>query len=123
GRGGRRRIGLEQARIPARIHAAQIRQRRARALDGADVHRAAQPVKEPPAAREDERHEGIAGKLEKTHLWATGPQYSGAGRRNRRSARPLRTNAGKIASSMSSIDLTHHFLIAMPNMADPYFSR
>ena len=22
---------------------------------------------------------------------------------------------------MSSIDLTHHFLIAMPNMADPYF--
>ena len=24
---------------------------------------------------------------------------------------------------MSSIDLTHHFLIAMPNMADPYFSR
>jgi len=25
--------------------------------------------------------------------------------------------------SMSSIDLTHHFLIAMPNMADPYFAR
>src|SRR5215213_2747458 len=25
--------------------------------------------------------------------------------------------------SMSSIDLTHHFLIAMPNMADPYFSK
>jgi len=24
---------------------------------------------------------------------------------------------------MSSIDLTHDFLIAMPNMADPYFSR
>ena len=24
---------------------------------------------------------------------------------------------------MSSIDLTHHFLIAMPKMADPYFSR
>jgi putative transcriptional regulator len=24
---------------------------------------------------------------------------------------------------MSSIDLTHHFLIAMPNMADPYFSK
>ncbi len=24
---------------------------------------------------------------------------------------------------MSSIDLTHHFLIAMPNMADPFFSR
>ena len=24
---------------------------------------------------------------------------------------------------MTSIDLTHHFLIAMPNMADPYFSR
>jgi putative transcriptional regulator len=24
---------------------------------------------------------------------------------------------------MSSVDLTHHFLIAMPNMADPYFSR
>jgi putative transcriptional regulator len=27
------------------------------------------------------------------------------------------------AGSMSSIDLTHHFLIAMPNMADPYFSK
>src|SRR3954447_17396248 len=25
--------------------------------------------------------------------------------------------------SMSSINLTHHFLIAMPNMADPYFSK
>ena len=24
---------------------------------------------------------------------------------------------------MSSIDLTHHFLIAMPSMADPYFSK
>src|SRR3954463_14740762 len=24
---------------------------------------------------------------------------------------------------MSSINLTHHFLIAMPNMADPHFSR
>ena len=24
---------------------------------------------------------------------------------------------------MSSINLTHHFLIAMPNMADPYFSK
>jgi len=24
---------------------------------------------------------------------------------------------------MSSIDLTHHFLIAMPSMADPYFAR
>jgi putative transcriptional regulator len=24
---------------------------------------------------------------------------------------------------MSSVNLTHHFLIAMPNMADPYFSR
>ena len=24
---------------------------------------------------------------------------------------------------MSSINLTHHFLIAMPNMVDPYFSR
>ena len=24
---------------------------------------------------------------------------------------------------MSSIDLTHHFLIAMPNMVDPHFSR
>jgi len=24
---------------------------------------------------------------------------------------------------MSSINLTHHFLIAMPNMADPYFAR
>ncbi|MBI1942259.1 MAG: YqgE/AlgH family protein [Betaproteobacteria bacterium] len=25
--------------------------------------------------------------------------------------------------SVSSINLTHHFLIAMPNMADPYFAR
>jgi putative transcriptional regulator len=24
---------------------------------------------------------------------------------------------------MESVDLTHHFLIAMPNMADPYFSK
>ena len=24
---------------------------------------------------------------------------------------------------MSTIDLTHHFLIAMPNMADPYFAK
>src|SRR4051812_21911871 len=24
---------------------------------------------------------------------------------------------------MSSINLTHHFLIAMPNMADPYFAK
>ena len=24
---------------------------------------------------------------------------------------------------MQSVNLTHHFLIAMPNMADPYFSR
>lgn len=24
---------------------------------------------------------------------------------------------------MSGVDLTHHFLIAMPNMADPYFAR
>ena len=30
---------------------------------------------------------------------------------------------GKISSSVSSINLTNHFLIAMPNMADPYFSR
>ena len=28
-----------------------------------------------------------------------------------------------MAASMSSIDLTHHFLIAMPNMADPHFAR
>ena len=27
------------------------------------------------------------------------------------------------AGRMSSINLTHHFLIAMPNMADPYFSK
>src|SRR3990167_4510661 len=26
-------------------------------------------------------------------------------------------------ASMSSINLTHHFLIAMPNMVDPYFAR
>ena len=24
---------------------------------------------------------------------------------------------------VSSVDLTHHFLIAMPNMVDPYFAR
>src|SRR5499426_3189558 len=24
---------------------------------------------------------------------------------------------------MSTVNLTHHFLIAMPNMADPYFSK
>ena len=24
---------------------------------------------------------------------------------------------------MAAVNLTHHFLIAMPNMADPYFSR
>jgi putative transcriptional regulator len=28
-----------------------------------------------------------------------------------------------MSSSVSSINLTHHFLIAMPNMADPYFSK
>jgi putative transcriptional regulator len=28
-----------------------------------------------------------------------------------------------MASSVSSINLTNHFLIAMPNMADPHFSR
>ena len=28
-----------------------------------------------------------------------------------------------MAPSVSSIDLTNHFLIAMPNMADPYFSK
>src|SRR5687767_7902229 len=27
------------------------------------------------------------------------------------------------SGSMSSINLTHHFLIAMPNMADPHCSR
>jgi len=26
-------------------------------------------------------------------------------------------------SSIASVNLTHHFLIAMPNMADPYFAR
>src|SRR5262245_44248074 len=32
--------------------------------------------------------------------------------------------AGKIRSGrMSTVNLTHHFLIAMPNMADPYFAR
>jgi putative transcriptional regulator len=31
--------------------------------------------------------------------------------------------SSRMSSSMSSINLTHHFLIAMPNMADPYFSR
>jgi putative transcriptional regulator len=34
-----------------------------------------------------------------------------------------RERCGKIASSVSSIDLTNHFLIAMPNMADPYFAK
>jgi len=28
-----------------------------------------------------------------------------------------------MAASVSSINLTNHFLIAMPNMADPYFSK
>ncbi|HLX81503.1 MAG TPA: YqgE/AlgH family protein [Burkholderiales bacterium] len=28
-----------------------------------------------------------------------------------------------MASSVSSINLTNHFLIAMPNMADPYFAK
>ncbi|HTQ77856.1 MAG TPA: YqgE/AlgH family protein [Burkholderiales bacterium] len=28
-----------------------------------------------------------------------------------------------MAASVSSINLTHHFLIAMPNMADPYFAK
>src|SRR5258708_19037884 len=28
-----------------------------------------------------------------------------------------------MAPSVSSINLTNHFLIAMPNMADPYFSK
>jgi len=28
-----------------------------------------------------------------------------------------------MSSRISSINLTHHFLIAMPNMADPYFSK
>jgi putative transcriptional regulator len=28
-----------------------------------------------------------------------------------------------MAPSVTSIDLTHHFLIAMPNMADPHFAR
>jgi putative transcriptional regulator len=28
-----------------------------------------------------------------------------------------------MAASVSSINLTNHFLIAMPNMADPYFAR
>ena len=28
-----------------------------------------------------------------------------------------------MCARVSSINLTHHFLIAMPNMADPYFSR
>lgn len=30
---------------------------------------------------------------------------------------------GKISSSVSSINLTNHFLIAMPNMADPRFAK
>lgn len=30
---------------------------------------------------------------------------------------------GKMQPRMSSIDLTNHFLIAMPNMVDPYFAR
>src|SRR5881392_774367 len=31
--------------------------------------------------------------------------------------------SGRMSSRISSIDLTDHFLIAMPNMADPYFSK
>jgi len=32
-------------------------------------------------------------------------------------------HAVKCASRVSSINLTHHFLIAMPSMADPYFAK
>ena len=28
-----------------------------------------------------------------------------------------------MSSRMSTVNLTHHFLIAMPNMADPYFAK
>src|SRR3954464_14596447 len=31
--------------------------------------------------------------------------------------------SGRMSSRISSVNLTHHFLIAMPNMADPYFSK
>jgi len=40
--------------------------------------------------------------------------------------RTVRGPCGKIAlsvSSITSINLTNHFLIAMPNMADPYFAK
>ena len=49
-----------------------------------------------------------------------GPKYTGGRGRN---AGTPRGPCGKISSSVSSINLTNHFLIAMPNMADPYFSR
>src|SRR3982750_1797921 len=31
--------------------------------------------------------------------------------------------SGRMSSRISSVNLTDHFLIAMPNMADPYFSK
>src|SRR3954468_17873099 len=31
--------------------------------------------------------------------------------------------AGQDSEKMQSVNLTHHFLIAMPNMADPHFSK
>ncbi|MDB5810269.1 MAG: hypothetical protein JWN94_2391 [Betaproteobacteria bacterium] len=40
---------------------------------------------------------------------------------------PVLTNrprqAGQDSEKMQSVNLTHHFLIAMPNMADPHFSK
>ena len=50
---------------------------------------------------------------------AVAPQRRGPGA----GRRPPAGGCGKILSSVSSIDLTNHFLIAMPNMADPYFAR
>src|SRR6185295_9661732 len=43
--------------------------------------------------------------------------------RGARVYRRLDGRCGKMGASVSSINLTNHFLIAMPNMADPYFSK
>ncbi len=49
----------------------------------------------------------------------------GAGRTCRATARIVRVPRSDYNRRMgkSSVDLTHHFLIAMPNMADPHFAK
>jgi putative transcriptional regulator len=46
---------------------------------------------------------------------------AGAGARIRAHAGAEHYNTGR--ASMAQVNLTNHFLIAMPNMADPYFAR